>query len=373
MKITLSIFKKKQAKEKSKNIKIPCLSILFCINCISFICIMFSSSNMLIFATNFYGMKIEKLTVKELAFQNSLLNPSSYKYSVVDNVEKKEDNYIPNDAEALLDKIAMNSMNTMVFSNINAQDISVVTENNNYQKLSVCGVDVTNYSTNRKIDFSKILMMENKEFNSLDEVAIYTTHTSESYANSPNYTFDYSSAARTLDGNYNMLNIASTFARNLNSKGINTVCSLNPHDYGEYNSAYSNSRNTLGEIIQNNPNVKIAVDVHRDAIEDLSFAPKLDIMGYNVACVMLVMGIGYEGEENPYYEENLKLALQLQILGNKIYPGLFRPMIIRNSVYNQDLMENSFLIEVGATGNTIDEAILATRCLANLLNIMYNH
>jgi len=82
------------------------------------------------------------------------------------------------------------------------------------------------------------------------------------------------------------------------------------------------------------------------------------------------MGIGYN-EENPYYMENLKLALQIQILANKIYPGLFRPMIIRNSVYNQDLREKSFLIEVGASGNTIDEAKLSTRCLANLLNILF--
>ena len=87
---------------------------------------------------------------------------------------------------------------------------------------------------------------------------------------------------------------------------------------------------------------------------------------------MLVMGIGYDGEENPYYFQNLKLALEIQMLANKIYPGLFRPMIIRNSVYNQDLCENSFLIEVGASGNTIEEATLATRCLSNLLNILYS-
>ena len=59
------------------------------------------------------------------------------------------------------------------------------------------------------------------------------------------------------------------------------------------------------------------------------------------------------------------------MLANKIYPGLFRPMIIRNSIYNQDIKSNSFLVEVGASGNTIDEAKLATRCLANLLNILY--
>ena len=185
------------------------------------------------------------------------------------------------------------------------------------------------------------------------------------------YKFDYTSPRRTTDGQYNMLSIASTFASNLNNKGINTICSLTPHDYGEYNSAYSNSRRTVETLVYANPNASILIDVHRDAIEDLDFAPKTELRGYKVASLMLVMGIGYDDGYNPYYEQNLKLALEIQILANKIYPGLFRPMIIRNSIYNQDIKESSFLVEVGASGNTIEEAKLATRCLANLLNILY--
>ena len=200
---------------------------------------------------------------------------------------------------------------------------------------------------------------------------MYTTHTSESYANSQMYSFEYTSPRRTTDGQYNMLSVASIFASNLNKKGINTICSLTPHDYGEYNSAYTNSRRTFESIVLQNPDVAISIDVHRDAIEDLDFAPKAELSGYNVASLMLVMGIGYSDGYNPYYEQNLKLALEIQILANKIYPGLFRPMIIRNSIYNQDIKENSFLVEVGASGNTLDEAKLATRCLANLLNILY--
>jgi len=46
-------------------------------------------------------------------------------------------------------------------------------------------------------------------------------------------------------------------------------------------------------------------------------------------------------------------------------------MLIRNSVYNQDLNRYSLLIEVGATGNTLDEAYYATRCISNLLDIIY--
>ena len=242
----------------------------------------------------------------------------------------------------------------------------------NYQKLNVCGVDITNYSTNRNIDFEKILNSNDKFFSKAsDDILLYTTHTSESYANSEGYKFDYTSPRRTTDGQYNMLSIASTFASNLNNKGINTICSLTPHDYGEYNSAYSNSRRTVETLVYANPNASILIDVHRDAIEDLDFAPKTELRGYKVASLMLVMGIGYDDGYNPYYEQNLKLALEIQILANKIYPGLFRPMIIRNSIYNQDIKESSFLVEVGASGNTIEEAKLATRCLANLLNILY--
>ena len=86
---------------------------------------------------------------------------------------------------------------------------------------------------------------------------------------------------------------------------------------------------------------------------------------------MLVMGVGSDTSKNPFWEENLKLAIKLQLLADKIYPGLFRSMYIRNSVYNQDLNKYSLLVEFGATGNTIDEVKLATRCLANLLDIIY--
>ena len=132
-----------------------------------------------------------------------------------------------------------------------------------------------------------------------------------------------------------------------------------------------NSRLTAKTILRENPYIALSIDVHRDAIEDLSFAPKTNIRGLDVASMMFVMGIGYDNAPNEYYMDNLKLVFKLQLLANKVYPGLFRQIIIRNSVYNQDLNKYSFLVEVGATGNTIDEAKLSTRCLSNLINLLY--
>lgn len=36
--------------------------------------------------------------------------------------------------------------------------------------------------------------------------------------------------------------------------------------------------------------------------------------------------------------------------------GLFRPIIVRNSRYNQNLGDSACIIEVGATGNTLEES-----------------
>ena len=144
-----------------------------------------------------------------------------------------------------------------------------------------------------------------------------------------------------------------------------------PHDYGTYTSSYARSRITVKKAIAAMGHAGISIDVHRDATNDLDYRPVAKINGVEVAQCMLVMGVGTDVTNNPYYEDNLRLAFKIQQLADEVYPGLFKPMIIRNSIYNQDLNKYSLLIEVGASGNTLDEAYLATRCLSNLLNIIY--
>lgn len=379
MKVAITFFGKKR--EKNKNLKDKYINLInqktinidkyqVIIILVVGIVIAFNSNNMLYLATNICNINFFKVSKEDIISLNGIANKNNYKFSIVEEKEDVKENI--SDDMLAMDKIAEEYNEQMVFNNISKSDINIVADVSTYQKLNICGIDITNYSTNRNIDFESIFNSEDIFFNKqVDKVALYTTHTSESYANSQNYKFEYTSPRRSVDGNYNMLAISSTLSENLNSKNIKTINSLTPHDYGEYNSAYTNSRMTLATLLEENEDIAISIDVHRDAIEDLEFAPKVNIKGYDVAAIMLVIGIGYEGQENPYYMRNLKLALELQELGNKIYPGLFRPMIIRNSIYNQDLKANSFLVEVGASGNTIEEAKLATRCLANLLNILY--
>ena len=56
-------------------------------------------------------------------------------------------------------------------------------------------------------------------------------------------------------------------------------------------------------------------------------------------------------------EKNLKLAIEIQKIADKLYPGLFKPILIRERDYNQDLSKNAMLIEVGENCNTIEQAL----------------
>ena len=46
------------------------------------------------------------------------------------------------------------------------------------------------------------------------------------------------------------------------------------------------------------------------------------------------------------------------------YPTLMRPIIVRNSRYNQQVTAGSLLIEVGTAGNSLEEALVAARLFA---------
>ena len=68
------------------------------------------------------------------------------------------------------------------------------------------------------------------------------------------------------------------------------------------------------------------------------------------------------------WQENLKFAIKIQEKANELYPGLFKPIILRNSGYNQELAKGASIIEVGATGNTLDQSLGSMKYLAKVLS-----
>jgi stage II sporulation protein P len=49
------------------------------------------------------------------------------------------------------------------------------------------------------------------------------------------------------------------------------------------------------------------------------------------------------------------------------YPGLFRMILTKPGRYNQDLMPASVILEIGADGNRMDEALRAAELVADVV------
>lgn len=327
------------------------------------------SSNLIMLASNVRisednGFKLASLKDVYPVFNNtSYIIKENVKSETISVVNENKSEYELLDSITLEDAVA-------TFSNKRQLNITT-TDSGSLEKISIDTMKIQNYSTLRGINYQELYNKTITLTQMSDSILLYNTHTSESYTNSEKYKFNYTGTFRTTDSNFNMISVAKKMEENLKEKNINAIQDTTPHDYGTYTSAYARSKVTVKDEITKNGNFGISIDVHRDATGDLSFAPKVNIKGINVAQCMFVMGVGTDSNRNPYYLDNLSLALQLQLLADKVYPGLFRPMLIRNSIYNQDLNRYSLLIEVGSTGNTLDEAYYATRCISNLLNIIY--
>lgn len=329
------------------------------------------SPNVIYFASNFRQAEGKNVKISDVLNIYGIYNKGNYIFDESIPIEKAEKLDPQKDAIEILDDIVKDKNEQSVFGEKNETNVEITENSENIQRINLNKMKILNYSSKRDLDF-KTLATSNITFTKKsDKILLYNTHTSESYANSENYKFEYSGARRTLDANYNMLSVAKKFKENLDSKGFEVIHDTTPHDYGTYTSSYARSRITVKSALATMGNAGIIIDVHRDATSDLDYRPVVNINGVQVAQCMLVMGVGSDVTNNPYAEDNLKLAFKIQQIADEVYPGLFKPMIIRNSIYNQDLNKYSLLIEVGASGNTLEEAYLATRCLSNLLNIVY--
>ena len=69
-----------------------------------------------------------------------------------------------------------------------------------------------------------------------------------------------------------------------------------------------------------------------------------------------------------YALQNLKFAIKVQEKANELYPGLFKPIILRGTTYNQHVTKAATIIEVGATGNTLDQTLVSMKYLAKVLS-----
>lgn len=197
-------------------------------------------------------------------------------------------------------------------------------------------------------------------------VLIVHTHATESYTKAGE-DYEESSAYRTLNEEYNMICVGDRLAEALEAGGVQVLHDRTLHDYPSYSGSYENSRKTVNDYLARYPSIRLILDLHRDAAEDGNgnqLATSADVDGERAAQLLLVLGSNAGALTHPNWEENLGLAVKLQAQLEKLYPGLCRPIHLTEQRYNQDLSPGALLVEVGAAGNTRDQALIAAEALA---------
>jgi len=181
------------------------------------------------------------------------------------------------------------------------------------------------------------------------------------------YEYEASGNFRTTDLNKSVARVGSELKNYLEKRNFSVTHNTTYHDYPAYSGSYSRSLETIQSILTGE-DTQIVIDLHRDAVGSSStYAPTVKIDELYAAQLMFVIGTDGGGLEHPNWKQNLKIAVKIQEKANEMYPGLFRPIIVRNSRYNQHLTTGSCIIEVGATGNTMDQCILSMQCLEKIL------
>ena len=202
-------------------------------------------------------------------------------------------------------------------------------------------------------------------------VLILHTHTTESYTQTGSEyveTSDY----RTLDEGCNMVSIGDAVAEILTQKGIGVLHDREVHDYPSYNGSYVHARNSMAEILEQYPSIRLVLDLHRDALEKdgKQMRTLAEVDGEETAQLMFVVGTNVSRQSHENWEENLSLALKLQVQLERMFPGIMRPLNLRAQRFNQDLSAGALLVEVGAAGNTHEEALAAARKLADAVAVL---
>ena len=234
---------------------------------------------------------------------------------------------------------------------------------------------------NYNAQYGKVKIKNQTEYNLTEEmltpdvtidnknVIIFHTHSCESYTSSDAYPYTPTGSYRTTDLNYTVTRVGTELENQLKQFNFNVIHNTDYHDYPAYNGSYTRSLGTVENILKDNPS-DIIIDLHRDAIGSRSdYAPIVKIGENDVAAqIMFVIGTNDGGLWHPNWNQNLKFAIKVQEKAEEMYPGLFKPIMLTTSRYNQHTGKFANIIEVGATGNTLEQCLTSMKYFAKVMD-----
>ena len=277
--------------------------------------------------------------------------------------EESTENEVPQVEQNQKEEPESPTIETSVATNVQTEIVTQnpIAENNNVEINGVKIKNETSFEINENIINTELNINKNN-------ILIFHTHTCESYTPTEQYNYQQTGNFRTTDLNFSVARVGDELANYLMGYGFNVVHDKTYHDYPAYTGSYTRSKATVEGILQSNP-TDIIIDLHRDAIGSKSnYDPSVKIGDDVAAQLMFVIGTNGGGLYHPNWQTNLKFAIELQQKANEMYPGLFKTMIVRNSRYNQHLGKAATIIEVGSTGNTLEQCMKSMKYLSKVLD-----
>ena len=206
---------------------------------------------------------------------------------------------------------------------------------------------------------------------------IYHTHATESFNSCDREYYDSRYNWRSRDNTLNMVSVGNFALNELEKANIPYVHDTSQHDYPSYNGSYKNSFDSVSSVLKENPEIKVALDLHRDAIQKVSgeiTKPTLTLPnGTKIAQIMIIANCDDGSGLIPNWRENFRFAKEIYLALEKICPGIARPILLSYRKYNQQLSTGALLIEVGGHANTLSEAQRAGKVLGLALKEIYEN
>ncbi len=222
------------------------------------------------------------------------------------------------------------------------------------------------------VDINAALARELAPFTDTDEpqVLVVHTHTTEGYMLYDAGYYNAADRARTADNSRNVCAAGQALVRTLQAAGIHAIQDTTVHDSPQYTGAYSRSAAVVQSYLKKYPSIRVVIDLHRDAVVrgDAIVKPTATVDGKQAAQMMFVIGATDSAAlANPHAAENLALAAQWHRALAARSGDLMRPLNTVDSRYNQHLHAGYVLVEVGAEGNTVAEAVYSAELLGKTL------
>ena len=194
------------------------------------------------------------------------------------------------------------------------------------------------------------------------EILIYHTHTHEGYAES---------GADTEQEDFSVVGVGDVLAQELEEGyGISVIHDKTVHDTSPYNQSYYRSGPTVQNYLNQFPNLKLVIDLHRNSGPSKD-RTTVEINGQSLARIMFVTS-----KASPYYTEMINAVTDMISTSEELFPGFLADG--NNGVglyeydrgsnnFNQDLSPACILTEFGTELNTAQEAKLSAKYLARLI------